>query len=323
MEELISVIIPAYNAEKTIKNCIESVLKQTYENLEVIIIDDGSVDKTSEIVKKYAEKDPRIILLHKENGGQSSARNLGLQVMAGSLFTYVDSDDEIMPEMISGLYARITETNSDISMCGMLYKTGKREIRKYCEADRLIQTREEIVKDFLVEKFAFGPMCKLFRTEKAGLIRFKEGIIFEDVEYLSRVYLTSDSVSCCNYPGYIYYVREGSTTHSKFDDKKLDLLKVTDLIRKRIISESLLCQKELLLFILNSYLTILLMAADSGKYRNHSSVCKQLVAWLTENQNEIKKSEFISRRQKLYTRIFISDNTFLIDLLAFIRRKTD
>ena len=65
------------------------------------------------------------------------------------------------------------------------------------------------------------------------------------------------------------------------------------------------------------------MAADSGKYRNHSSVCKQLVAWLTENQNEIKKSEFISRRQKLYTRIFISDNTFLIDLLAFIRRKTD
>ena len=320
MNELVSVIIPAYNAEKTIENCIESILKQTHQNIEVIIIDDGSIDKTSEIVEKYVQTDPRVILLHKENGGQSSARNLGLERMSGNLFLYVDSDDEIMSEMIADLYAQIVKTNSDISMCGMLYRAGRKEVRKYCEIEGLILTREEIVRSFLLEKFAFGPMCKLFRTEKVGSIRFKEGIIFEDVEYLSRVYLTSNSVSCCSYPGYIYYVRNGSTIHSKFDEKKLDLLKVTDLIIKRIISENLFCDKEILLFTLNSYLSILLMAADSGKYRNYSDICEPLVAWLRENQDRIKENKFISKRQKVYTKIFISDNSFLIYLLASMRR---
>ena len=117
--ELISLIIPVHNVEKYLYECIESVICQTYTNLEIILIDDGSKDKSGEICEEYGKKDNRIIVIHQENGGVSSARNIGLEVAKGKYISFVDSDDYIEKTFIEELYKKIKENDAQISMCGL------------------------------------------------------------------------------------------------------------------------------------------------------------------------------------------------------------
>ena len=113
---LISIIIPVYNAEKYLPNCLDSVINQTYKNLEIILVDDGSTDKSSEICDEYAQKDFRIKLIHKENGGVSSARNAGLALVSGDYIAWVDSDDFVAPDYIEYMYKLLKEYDADISL---------------------------------------------------------------------------------------------------------------------------------------------------------------------------------------------------------------
>ena len=119
MEDLISIIIPVYKVEKYIYKCIDSVLNQTYKNLEIILVDDGSPDKCPEICEEYAKKDNRIKIIHKKNGGLSDARNAGLKVATGKYIGFVDSDDYIEKDMYQVLYNNIIKTNSDISIVNL------------------------------------------------------------------------------------------------------------------------------------------------------------------------------------------------------------
>ena len=117
-EPLISVIVPIYNVEQYLENCINSILNQTYRNLEVILVDDGSPDNCGKICDRYSDKDPRIKVIHKLNGGLSDARNKGIDTAEGEYLTFVDSDDTILPEMIDKLYQRIVIDQSDLAFCG-------------------------------------------------------------------------------------------------------------------------------------------------------------------------------------------------------------
>ena len=121
MNPLISFIIPVYNVEKYLAECIESVLCQSYANIEIILVDDGSTDKSADICDKYSEKYDRIHVIHKKNGGASSARNEGLCIAQGSYVAFVDSDDFISPVMAEKLIAAINETDSDLAMCSFAY----------------------------------------------------------------------------------------------------------------------------------------------------------------------------------------------------------
>ena len=118
---LISIIIPVYNAEKYLVKCLDSVVNQTYRNLEIILVDDGSTDKSPEICEEYAKKDNRIKLLHKENGGVSSARNAGLSMISGEYIAWVDSDDYVAPDYIEYMYILLSEYNADISRCKYIW----------------------------------------------------------------------------------------------------------------------------------------------------------------------------------------------------------
>ena len=117
MEKKISVIVPVYQVEKYLERCIESIIHQTYENLEIILIDDGSKDNCPAICDKYQKMDPRITVIHKENGGLSSARNAGLDIATGDLVTFVDSDDYIEKDMLEVLNSNLKENGCDISVC--------------------------------------------------------------------------------------------------------------------------------------------------------------------------------------------------------------
>ena len=129
-KELISVIIPCYNVEKYIDRCMESVLNQTYRNLEIILVDDGSTDGTGEIIKKYAEHDHRIKILHQKNKGAGAARNAGMEIASGSYIGFVDSDDWIAEDMYEYLIGIIKEEDADIAACDFYAVHGRLDKQK-------------------------------------------------------------------------------------------------------------------------------------------------------------------------------------------------
>jgi glycosyltransferase involved in cell wall biosynthesis len=115
---MISVIIPCYNSEKYLRECVESVLRQTYADLEIILVEDGSTDATSAICDEYASRDLRVTVLHKKNGGLSDARNAGIRLSKGEYIGFVDSDDWVEPDMFEALYNGLTLNDCDMSVCG-------------------------------------------------------------------------------------------------------------------------------------------------------------------------------------------------------------
>ena len=117
--EKISIIVPVYNVEKYLKTCLDSIINQTYQNLEIILVDDGSTDNSGEICEEYRKTDSRIILIHKENEGLSMARNFGLDIASGDYISFVDSDDFIARNMMEALYNRLLETQSDMAICSI------------------------------------------------------------------------------------------------------------------------------------------------------------------------------------------------------------
>lgn len=317
---LISIIIPVYNSEKTLRRCMDSVINQSYKNIELIAVDDGSRDSSLEILNEYAGLDKRILVLHKENGGQSSARNLALENMRGDFFCFVDSDDEIFLDYIERLYIAIEESDADISLCGITRSKKGVTSTTYVYEPFLVKGKKAIISDFLRERFVFGPVSKLFRAELFGSVRFTEGMIFEDIEYLSRAYLRAESVQSIEYAGYIAYENENSTVHSAFDVKKLDLLKANDKILALYEGLDGLCN-ERQLFRLNSYLGVLLMAKTSEDKRKFNAELSRLRLWIRKNLSGILRNKLVPRRKKLYATVYGFNLNLAIRLLDFIRNR--
>ena len=147
MDDLISIIIPAYNVEKYISKCLESIIKQTYSNIEIILVDDGSTDKTSEICDEYEKKDDRIKVIHTENRGVSEARNKGLENVKGNWITFVDSDDWIEEDFCEVLLKKIKDYDADIALCGY-----KRVTENSCEIIKTSGNDEVINRQKYIEK---------------------------------------------------------------------------------------------------------------------------------------------------------------------------
>lgn len=223
--ETISIIIPIYNCEEYLARCIESVINQTYPNLEIILVNDGSTDKSSVICDKYAKKDSRVKVIHKANGGVSSARNLGLENSHGNFISFIDSDDSIDKNMYSEMKKMIEETNSDICFCNIKYiRNGNIEEIKL--GDKEIFNREEILKSFFdYNGVNLATWNKLFRTNVIKNIRFREDIsIREDALFCAEAFDNSKKICHFKKMPYNYYYREGSALNSKNLNKDITKL---------------------------------------------------------------------------------------------------
>ena len=210
---LISVIVPVYNVAGYLPRCVDSILNQTYGNLEILLVDDGSADDSGRICDEYAEKDPRIRVIHKENGGLSSARNAGLDVSSGQYVGFVDSDDWIEPEMYAELLA-LMERNYAQLVCAGRYDvngdTGEKTMG-LCP-----QSRERISGEALAGRIFLWDHCdssacdKLYRRELFDGIRYPEGKTCEDVPVTYRLALKARWAVLCDQPYYNYFHRSGS-----------------------------------------------------------------------------------------------------------------
>ena len=224
--EFISVIVPVYNVEYYLKQCLDSIVNQTYRNLEIILVDDGSTDSSGDICDEYAQIDARIKVIHKENGGLSSARNAGLDVCTsgGELIAFVDSDDFLAEGMYPAMLSKALQQDFDLVVCDLNYVfPGGRLQLASCNLSQDIFTEEEIRKSMISLYPAAWNKIYHRRLFTNGL-SFQKGVWFEDVEFLYRLFPSLHSIGVVKQPFYQYVQREGAIT-ATFDRRLFDYLK--------------------------------------------------------------------------------------------------
>ncbi len=226
----ISVVVPVYKTEKYLEKCVKSIIDQTYKDLEIILVNDGSPDGSGLLCDEIAKKDDRVKVIHKVNGGLSSARNAGIDAATGEYLGFVDSDDWIEPEMYEVLYKRLTQSGADISCCNIVRRRGDEKIPiiKEISLDATFsghEAMERVLDDD--EKILFSMANKLFRTELFKGLRLREGILFEDYQLMPQLLLRAEKVTCTGMPLYNYYESEGSILRGEYSTRLYDYVKIS------------------------------------------------------------------------------------------------
>lgn len=229
--QLISIIVPIYNVEKYLKECIESIINQTYKNIEIILVDDGSPDNCGKICDEYSQKDKRIIVLHKENGGLSDARNKGIDIAKGDYLTFVDSDDFVNIDYIEKLYNSIKFNNTKLAQCGISKVNENNEIIEKLNYDEnYIKTSHEILNELygkhLIENVVVWN--KMYAKELFENIRFPVGKIHEDEFTTYKIFYSVDRISLLSDCLYNYRQTNESIIGKKFNKKRLNLLEALE-----------------------------------------------------------------------------------------------
>lgn len=220
--KLISVIVPVYNVENYLEKCLDSIINQVYKKIEIILINDGSTDLSSQICDDYQNKDNRIIVIHKSNEGPSEARNSGLNIAQGEYIAFIDSDDYIDELYLDTLFNLLINTNSDISCCSF-YSENKKEHNPKIQNINAKKVISYMLQDRIVAPSACG---KLFKKYIFNGLRFPKGRIFEDFFTAPLFFSKADYLVITSEQLYYYRVNQNGIMRSKFDSKYIDIIEV-------------------------------------------------------------------------------------------------
>lgn len=301
--DLISIIIPVYKVEKYLEKCIESVLKQTYTNLQIILVDDGSPDNCGKICDEYAKKDSRIEVIHKANGGLSDARNVGISKAKGRYIGFVDSDDYIKEDMYEILLNLIKKYDADVSICNLYdvidgnecIRNKENGIREYSRIDIL----KEILLDKNIQSYAWN---KLYKKELFDEIKYPIGKKYEDIGTTFYLFEKCNKIVVTSEPEYYYLKRADSLVNNVTESTIFDYTEI----------------------IIQRYLYIKQNIKELRKYNNY-----YLAKTLITAHNDIENLENISeemqqRYKKLYELVLeiIKSNSKDIDELFSEEQKS-
>ena len=227
---MISVIVPVYNVEEYLEECLESIKRQTYIDIEVILVNDGSTDGSKEICERYCEKDSRFKLVNQENKGLSGARNRGMLESKGEFISFVDSDDVLKEDMLEQLMKQMTSEDIDIVECWYTNEKQELELSTPKNVKIIFQgnSKEALVSLCRDNIVRLNPVAKLYRREVIINFPFSEGVIYEDVFAGIGILKYIRKMVKINYIGYYYRVRQGSTMNREFNLKNLDLFTICD-----------------------------------------------------------------------------------------------
>ena len=206
----ISIIVPVYKVEPYLRKCLDSIVNQTYENLEIILVDDGSPDSCGAICDEYAARDERIRVIHQPNGGLSAARNRGLEAAAGDYVAFVDSDDWVEPDMYGYLLSGAEQVGADIAVCGIFEELPDRQVCRHWQEAETFDTEGALEQLFLRKKYSHSAWDKLYRRTLFDGVRFPEGRNFEDIATTYRVFEKARTVQLMPEAKYHYLQRPDS-----------------------------------------------------------------------------------------------------------------
>lgn len=219
---LISVIVPVYKSEKYLKRCVDSILNQTYQNLEIILVDDGSPDNCPQICDKYAEKDSRIRVIHKPNGGLSDARNKGLDIANGNYIAFVDSDDYIATEMYAMMIEAMHGEDVDIVMCARYDEYPDKTIETYFLPQTRVFTHHEAMNLILTDTIGSQSWDKLYKRDVYKDLRFPIGRIYEDIGTTYLAFERCQKFMYIHQPLYYYQMNYNGISFSERPNKIFD-----------------------------------------------------------------------------------------------------
>lgn len=228
---LISVIVPVYNVEQYLSRCVDSLLAQTYHNLEIILVDDGSTDNSGAICDLYSKKDKRISVIHKKNGGLSDARNVGIDLANGSYIGFVDSDDWIAQNMLETLLHNMIYYEADVSICRFKFTADEKEKEVAVQNETRIYDKYQAIDAMFIDKVFASHACnKLYKAHLFDNIRFPIGKIYEDQFTTYKIIWAANKIVYTNKQCYYYFIRNDSIARGNFDAKQFDVLDATDVI---------------------------------------------------------------------------------------------
>lgn len=312
MSELISVVIPVYNVENYLERCVKSVIKQTYRNLEIILVNDGSTDGSLEVCKKLKKRYSQLIIIDKPNGGLSSARNAGIKVSNGEYIAFLDSDDWVTSDCYEYMLNLAVSNRADLSDV-MIYqvKSEKDKIPEYDEKVKLYYNRD-IIEHYMhrgmsEQKGAPYSACrKLYRRElfRDDTANFVEGTVNEDICFNYRILRKCSKIAVSNQIKYFYFQREASITNGAMKKKDLELLMVSRELVK--LAEESSDAKNIELAKMKearSYFSLLARAAkdgiDESSIENADALVKDLKTKLKKNLILLMKSPMPLTRKAL------------------------
>lgn len=320
----VSVIIPVYNVEQYVEKSIESVLNQSMKDIEIILVDDGSTDRSGEICDRYEKKDERIVVIHKKNGGLSSARNVGVKAAEGDYIGFIDSDDFVEPLMYETLYRMAERDSADVAICGVydVYKNGK--VAQCDSREKFVCNQEEMFGHILLGEKISGTVCnKLIRKEIAKILEFPIGRLFEDVFYSALLVQKIKKASVTTEPMYHYVHRSDSITTCGYRKKDMDVIEAFEIDKQLVASHfpKLINKAE---FALNSaYLRVLDKMLLTKGYRKFPEY-KMVKQYLKEHSKEIVSSQYFRNSRKVAVqalRINILLYKYLLILNERVNRK--
>lgn len=324
---LLSVIVPVYNVEDYVGRCVDSILNQTYRNLEVILVDDGATDSSGAICDAFQEKDSRVRVIHKENGGLSSARNTGLEAATGEYITFVDSDDWIEADGYAHLMELMFRYGVKL-VCGGNYNvdgaTGERTLALCPEKEEVISAEEFVGRMFLWQGFDSSACDKIYHRSLLETFRYPEGKVCEDVPVTYKIVLTTDRAALSDRPFYNYFHREGSITIStaaEISDKSFHFSRHTAVIYPYIRERhpAIEPQARFLRVRSLSHILLLLEQGEADVRTRFSQEYHHVRRELRKHTGFILKSPYFSKKEKI-TDILLSMNLYRALRPVFHRR---
>lgn len=235
-KDLISIIVPVYNVEMYLSRCLESVISQTYKNIEIILVDDGSTDNSGKTCDEYADNDTRIMVIHQKNCGQALARNNAIQYASGDYILYVDSDDILTIDHVKHLVYLKEKYGADLVQCEMMKFRSENQLIELGQVQReCMDNKEELfcaqeaLKQFSYQKkFTPSPWCKLIKRELMDGLMFPVGVGYEDMAVMYKVIGKAGTLVYSPKVCYYYRQHRNSTMHTKFSDKKIDRIRIAE-----------------------------------------------------------------------------------------------
>lgn len=320
-EEKISIIVPVYNVEAYLERCVESILKQTYTNLEILLVNDGSTDKSGELCDKLALRDHRIRAIHKENGGLSDARNRGIDEASSNLIGFIDSDDYIDEDMYETLYRQMVASKADLSMCGHYDVYHQIPEKQVAEIKTWELMPEEAIKMVMEAKIlSVTAVNKLYKKALFEQLRFRIGKIAEDAFIMVDLIHQCSKIVATNEKKYYYVHRENSITTQKFSLKFLNVIEAYEQNAK-IISENYPDLYDVAIMRLNwAYFYVLDRLLVDNDFKD-KVLEDRLISYLKKNKKSIlMDSRFTRARKMSFLALCLSRKLYLRILLAQTKR---
>lgn len=319
--DLISVIVPVYNVEKYLENCVDSIIKQTYKNIEIILVDDGSSDNSGNLCDNFMENDSRIKVYHKKNGGLSDARNYGIKKANGSYITFIDSDDTIDNDYIEYLFSLIEKYHVDLSICTYSVITDDKKISYIDEDIEVKLDKITALKELLCEnKFSVSACAKIYKKELFYNIEFPKGKLCEDNGTTYKLIEKCDYVAYGSKSKYNYYKRSNSIMTSSFNERKFDLIDLVDNMKDELEIKypelhDVILKKQIL-----ARFSILRQIVLSD-YKNEEKI-NEIINFIMQNKKFILKNKNISKREKIaLISLMFGKNVFKMSWLIYAKIK--